>query len=68
MNPELPRIGATVTVTDPMGYSGTGIVIQVQERPHHAVLVELLTITDRTSQTAVGRQTWVLGPHVQENR
>lgn len=53
-----------VDVHDPLGYSGRGVVVEVQERPHEAVRVDMLTITDRTDQTVVGRSVWVLADHV----
>jgi len=66
MNQGIPRKGATVEFADPLGYSGRGIVVKSQLRPHHAVLVFVEEITDRTDQSVVGRRVWLLGQHVTE--
>lgn len=60
----LPRVGQTVAVSDPLGYSGHGTVVQLQSKPHEAVLVLMESITDRTDQTKVGQEVWVLAGHV----
>lgn len=60
----LPRVGDLVDVDDPLGYSGQGTVRAVQVHPHHAVLVHMHTITDRTDQSKVGQEVWVLAGHV----
>jgi hypothetical protein len=60
----LPRVGDIVEVSDPLGYSGEGIVEQVQTLPHHAVFVQMSTITDRKDKRTVGRVIWVLAGHV----
>lgn len=58
------RPGEEVSFDDPWGYTGTGKVISGQEHPTDAVLVKVETITDRTDQSAVGREVWILAPHV----
>jgi hypothetical protein len=58
-------MGELVTVSDPMGYSGEGTVVRVQTTPHHAVFVHMHTITDRTDQSAVGREIWVLAGNIE---
>lgn len=56
--------GESVEVVDPLGYHGMAVVLDEQTTPTHAVLVRMLTITDRTDQSMVGRETWVLAGHV----
>ena len=56
--------GQMVKVHDPLGYSGTGQVTAVQHSPTEAVEVRMLTITDRSDQSVVGRKVWFLVPHV----
>ena len=58
------RVGQRVDVHDPLGYSGTGVIEEIQLRPHEAVLVRMETITDRIDQSVVGRSVWVLTGHV----
>jgi hypothetical protein len=60
----LPRVGDVVDVHDPLGYSGHGRVTKVQIRPHHAVVVKMYSITDRTDQRMVGREASFLASHV----
>lgn len=60
----LPRKGEAVEVSDPSGYSGRGEVVETQTSPHHAVLVRMTSITDRLSQSTIGREVWLLAPHV----
>lgn len=64
MSDGLPVLGDIVDVNDPLSYSGEGVVVEVQRHPHHAVRVQMRTITDRTDQRMVGRSTWFLAPHV----
>lgn len=64
MSTELLSPGLHVEVSDPLGYSGTGTVVRWQTTPTDAVLVKMLTITDRTDQSVVGREVWVMRPHV----
>lgn len=58
------RRGVRVVISDPLGYSGTGVVVAEQTRPHGAVLVRMDSITDRTDQSAAGREVWILTPYV----
>lgn len=52
------KAGDAVDFDDPLGYSGSGTVLEVQTKPHLAVLIDV------TAGTASGKQTWVLTPHV----
>lgn len=60
----LPRVGQAVVVRDPLGYTGTGRIVEIRQTPHPAALVRMETVTDRTDTAVVGREVWVLAPHL----
>jgi hypothetical protein len=63
----LPKKGDSVTFDDRWFYRGTGTVVDIQEKPHHAVLVKVETIEDKGApQKWVGKETWILAPNVKK--
>lgn len=55
----LPKIGQTVAFDDSWFYPGRGVVVAVQEVPHHAVKVKITEIA-LAGQHFLGRESWIL--------
>lgn len=61
-----PWINTMVKFDDPSSYTGTGVVTGRQVRPTDAVRIKVHTITDRTDQSMVGKETWIHADHVEQ--
>lgn len=64
MDDALPKPGDKVSWDDPWFYKGSGTVLEVQRKPHEAVLVEIESIVEARNQHWVGRKTWILAGYI----
>jgi hypothetical protein len=60
----LPKVGDEVAFDDRWFYPGEGIVLEVREKPHHVVYVQVTSIKGERNLHWIGRKTWLLPGHM----